>query len=190
MRFSKRLCKVLDLLSPVTLLIDVGTDHAYLPIKAVSEKKVKKAIAIDNKKGPLSIATDHIEKTGLEHLIFPILSEGLKNISIASKEKDFLFDEESDGFEITKEKRVLLSPFLDFTIVIAGMGGENIISILSESLDVVFHAKEIILEPQKNIEKLKDYLSENSFELLSEDNIFSDGKYYSIFRVHKKRGTL
>lgn len=65
------------MLDPVPLLIDVGTDHAYLPIRAVSENICKKAVAIDNKKGPLEIAKDNIRKADLSDVIFPLLSEGL-----------------------------------------------------------------------------------------------------------------
>lgn len=53
MRFSARLMEVKNMLDPVPLLIDVGTDHAYLPIRAVSENICKKAVAIDNKKDRL-----------------------------------------------------------------------------------------------------------------------------------------
>lgn len=192
MRFSARLLEVKNRLNSVTLLLDVGTDHAYLPIKAVQENICEKAVAIDNKKGPLNIAKDNIGKRGLSDIIFPLLSEGLLNVHMLSQ-KDFIncakeneLSSENhidDNLIVLKDDRVFIKSGTLFSISIAGMGGENIIHILSESEDVSHNASEIILEPQKNIDKVIDFFNENSYSILDEKNVFSDGKYYTVFKV-------
>ena len=172
------------MLDPVSLLIDVGTDHAYLPIKAVSENICEKAVAIDNKKGPLEIAKDNIGKAGLSGVIFPLLSEGLLNVQLISE--DMNYDNDASSAKAAVELidgRALIDAGIDYAITIAGMGGENIISILSASPEIAHHASKIILEPQKNIDKVKLFLDENSYAILEEKNVFSDGKYYTIFAV-------
>lgn len=185
--------EVKNMLDPVPLLIDVGTDHAYLPIRAVSENICKKAVAIDNKKGPLEIAKDNIRKADLSDVIFPLLSEGLLNVYIPNIEisDDSIRSSEvaeapcNDAMCISKGK-AFITPGTDYAITIAGMGGENIMSILSTSPEIAHHASKIILEPQKNIDKVKLFFTENSYEILEERNVFSDGKYYTIFAVRYK----
>ena len=46
-------------------LVDVGTDHAYLPIFAVSEKICPSAIATDIQSGPAAVARAHVAAAGL-----------------------------------------------------------------------------------------------------------------------------
>ncbi|MFP4287360.1 MAG: tRNA (adenine(22)-N(1))-methyltransferase [Candidatus Izemoplasmataceae bacterium] len=74
---NHRLSTCLPYLKGCTVLYDIGTDHAYFPIYAIKEGLIKKAYAIDNKIGPLSLAKDNIEKHGLSDKIYPILASGI-----------------------------------------------------------------------------------------------------------------
>lgn len=75
---NKRLEACLSYLKGFSTLMDVGTDHAYLPIEAVKQNIIQKAYAIDNKRGPLMLAEDNIEKNGLKQHITPILADGIE----------------------------------------------------------------------------------------------------------------
>ncbi len=99
---SKRLTACLNYVSPITVLYDVGTDHGYLAIEAITQNLVTKAYAVDNKKGPLKSATKAIKDAGLEDCIIPILSDGIDDLK-----------PDADG------------------LVIAGLGGKTIASILA-----------------------------------------------------------
>ncbi|MFP4078685.1 MAG: tRNA (adenine(22)-N(1))-methyltransferase [Candidatus Izemoplasmataceae bacterium] len=101
---SKRLRAILDHLRDTRVLYDVGTDHAYLPIAAVKELGVEKAIAVDNKLGPLSRAEKNVEEADLSHAI------GLKHI---------------DGLQA-------LTDDVD-TVVVAGLGGHTIYNVIHEA---------------------------------------------------------
>ena len=57
-------------------MVDVGTDHAYLPIALVSEGKCRKAYASDIGKGPLERAKENIVSAGLEEAIETVLTDG------------------------------------------------------------------------------------------------------------------
>lgn len=56
MQLSKRLRAVADFVTPQGRLADVGTDHAYVPICLMEEKKISGAIAMDIVDGPLQRA--------------------------------------------------------------------------------------------------------------------------------------
>jgi len=100
---SARLLAALDFLKGSKILADVGCDHGYLPIAAIHSGTVVKAIASDNKMGPLEKARENIQKAGLHHQIETILCDGL---SLIPHEVD--------------------------TVAILGMGGEQIAKILND----------------------------------------------------------
>jgi len=82
-KLSKRLNSCLDYTKGFYKLADIGTDHAQLPIAAITKKHVSYALAIDNKKGPYEIAKKHVEISKLENKISVILGEGLLEIDDA-----------------------------------------------------------------------------------------------------------
>jgi tRNA (adenine22-N1)-methyltransferase len=62
-------------------------------------------------------------------------------------------------------------------VLIAGMGGEEIVKILKEA----FIPKNFVFQPMKNAEVLREYLLNNNCKL-QRDDIFKDGKYYFIIK--------
>ncbi len=103
---------------------DVGTDHAYLAAALLAEGKCDTAIASDINEKPLAAARATLEKTCVLDRCTLILSDGLKNVPM-------------DGIT---------------DIVIAGMGGELIAKILSESNGI--NDKNLILQPMTRSEFL------------------------------------
>ena len=57
MKLSERLELVLSFVEPGESAADVGTDHGHVPVELVRRTIVKKAVAMDVRKGPLSRAT-------------------------------------------------------------------------------------------------------------------------------------
>lgn len=84
-------------------IVDVGTDHAYLPLYLVSSGKCSRAFASDIAEGPLSNAAETIR--GYEDSISLVLADGLSGVP----------EEEVD------------------CVVIAGMGGDMIEHVISGS---------------------------------------------------------
>ncbi len=74
---SKRLVQAAKYLEGFEFLADCGTDHGYLPIYALQNRLVKKAIASDNKQSPLRNAEENILYLGLEDQIELKLEDGL-----------------------------------------------------------------------------------------------------------------
>jgi len=59
-KLSPRLESAIQYTRGFNKLMDVGCDHAYLPIEAWSRGYVKKAIASDNKEAPFNNALENI----------------------------------------------------------------------------------------------------------------------------------
>ena len=59
-KISNRLMTAAALVTQGYTLADVGTDHGYIPIYLLQQKKIPAAIAMDINEGPLERAKEHI----------------------------------------------------------------------------------------------------------------------------------
>lgn len=143
------------MVTPGSILADIGTDHGYVPIALIQKKKIPKAIAMDINEGPLERAKEHIKMCCLDDSIETRLSDGVAALR----------EYEAD------------------TILIAGMGGELIIHILTEGKNICRKAKELVLQPQSDIDHVRKYLRENNYRIIDEDMILEEGKYYPMMKV-------
>ncbi len=75
---NKKLLTIASLIRKDEIVVDIGCDHAYLPIYLVKNNLCKKVIASDISKGALKIAEENIKKEGLDIKLY--LSDGLNNI--------------------------------------------------------------------------------------------------------------
>lgn len=155
MKLSKRLEMVASFVGIHAQIADVGTDHGYIPIVLVEQKLVAKAIAMDIKPGPLERAREHIRQHGLQEKIETRLSDGVKQLSVG----------EAD------------------TVIIAGMGGELVIHILEEGKNLWNFVEHWILSPQSELDKVRKYLIRQGFEIVKENMVKEDGKYYTVMDV-------
>lgn len=146
-----RLCA--DLVRKGTRIADIGTDHAYLPVWLVRAGFASFALAADIKAEPLKSGEQTIKKYHAEDLVETRLCDGLQSISP---------DEVDD-------------------IIIAGMGGETIVHILSDAPWLKDKSKSLILQPMSKHELVISYLYENGFELKEHRCAFADGKIYTAF---------
>lgn len=160
MKLSKRLETIASFVPEGSRIADVGTDHGYIPIHLVQEKKAKHAIAMDVRPGPLLRARSHIEEAGLTEAIEVRLSDGLLML-----EKD-----EAD------------------CVVIAGMGGELMIHILEQGKRLWDNIPYWVFSPQSELHKMRKFLMEQSFSVEQEIMIKEDGKYYIVMRAVRRQG--
>ncbi len=155
MQLSKRLEAVASFVTEGNRVVDVGTDHGYVPIYLVETGKISEAIAMDINSGPLNRAQENIKKAGLEHKIQTRLSDGIEKLK----------RDEVD------------------TVVIAGMGGNLIIKILSEGKEILKDIKELVLSPHSDLSLVRRFLHEVEFFILKENMLKEDGKYYTVMKV-------
>jgi len=155
MQLSKRLLTIADMVTKGNRVVDVGTDHGYIPIYLIKNKRIPNAIAMDIGKGPLERAKTNIQKENLELYIETRLSDGVQ--ALYAKEAD--------------------------TMIIAGMGGGLVKKIIEEGREVLKTVREYILQPQSDIEMVRKYLEQEEYTIKEERMVLEDGKFYPIMRV-------
>ena len=153
---SKRLELVASFVPQGAILLDVGSDHAYLPIDLVERGQIKSAIAGEVVEGPYQSAVKNVEAHGLNEKIQVRLANGLA------------------AFEETDQVSV---------ITIAGLGGRLIATILQEGLEKLAHVERLILQPNNREDDLRIWLQDNDFQIVAESILEEAGKFYEILVV-------
>ena len=153
---SKRLELVASFVPQGAILLDVGSDHAYLPIELVERGKIESGIAGEVVEGPYQSAVKNVEAHGLKEKIQVRLANGLAAF------------EEADQVSV---------------ITIAGMGGRLIARILEEGLDKLANVERLILQPNNREDDLRIWLQDNGFQIVAESILEEAGKFYEILVV-------
>ncbi len=146
---SKRLNTLALMIDPCDQMCDVGSDHALLPIALLKSHKVKKAFVVEVASGPLEKAQIEVANQGVMDQVEFFLSNGLR--------------------EVNREI---------CAVVIAGMGFDTISMILSDSLDKFKKIDQIILQSNSKQFELREFLSQNHFEILDEVFIQDRKRHY------------
>ena len=147
---SLRLSTIASLVPKGAFVCDVGTDHGFLPIFLTESEKARGVIATDINEKPLKKAEENLKKWGAEGITLR-LCDGLSGVKKGDAD----------------------------TVIIAGMGGELIATILG-ACDYV-KEKHIILNPMTHPELARKWLYDNGFEIIN-DIIVSDSRHhYSVF---------
>ncbi len=158
MELTNRLKSVYGLLDEGCVMIDVGTDHCYLPIYAIKNGKVERAYAADVRVGPLENGRENARSYGVEAQITTLLSDGLQALS----------PEQQQDID---------------TVVCAGMGGTLIENIIAAAPFLKDPEKVLILQPQKAIFELKEYLAREGFVIERERLAAEGDKMYQCMKV-------
>ena len=149
---TKRLEILVSLVEPCKTFADVGCDHGL----------VSKAVTKSGQAGKV-YAGDISEKS---------LQKAIKNIDNGLIDRFFAFV--SDGFKSMPDD-------ID-EAMIAGMGGEEIVSVLEcapESLET------IILQPMKNADKVRRFIIDECFYPDVDYTFYDKGKFYDVIRAKR-----
>ena len=161
LELSPRLQLLADWVPRGARFADVGTDHAYLPVWLTLHGRVTSAIASDLRKGPLERARETGRTYGAEGIDYR-LGDGLVGIR----------PEEAD------------------TIVIAGMGGENIASILAAAPWTADGEHTLLLSPHTKAEELRLFLMDHGYAICREALVRDRGTLYPVMEVTAGEMTL
>ena len=159
---NKRLELIASILPHGRGFADVGTDHGYLPVYMAQHGYSGKIIASDINEGPLSTAVASARQAGVEDRICFRLCDGL----------DGCGSEELD------------------TVVVAGIGGDTICSILDRADWVMSRDILLILQPMTKAEVLRYWLTNNDFAICGEWLIEENGEIYQILSARFGARTL
>ena len=152
-QLSQRLKDVATYIPKGAKLLDVGSDHAYLPIYLLEKGLITSAIAGEVVKGPYESALANVSASGFQDKIDVRLANGLAAIEPAD--------------DVT-------------TITICGMGGRLIADILDAGKDKLKGVDRLILQPNNREDDLRIWLMENGFAIVAEAIMTENGKYYEI----------
>lgn len=152
---SERLRTVAGMVTEGNTVCDVGCDHGFVPVYLVQQGISPRVLAMDLRKGPLRAAREHVAAYGLEEQIEIRLSDGLHNYKSGEAE----------------------------TLICAGMGGGLMMRILDENREKAASFRELVLQPQSEIEKFRRYLRESGYRILDEEMLEEDGKFYQVIRA-------
>lgn len=150
---SDRLQAIADFVLPDESIADIGTDHGFVPIVLLESGRVPFAVLSDINEGPAEKAKSHLA----EHSI-PESRYALRH---------------GDGL-------LTVEPFEVSTVIIAGMGGENIIDILAFDIAKTKSFKRLILQPRKRPDLLRKWLYENGFSIIHENLVKEQEKICEI----------
>lgn len=129
-------------------MADIGTDHGFLPIYLWENRICPKVILTDLSPGSLSKAQENCE------------------MYYQGKDFDLRL---GSGIEVLEEGEV-------DTVVIAGMGGILMTEILGKDRNKSLSFSKLILQPRKDVGKLRFWLFDNGFSITNE-TLVREGKY-------------
>lgn len=158
MKINSRLKTIGDLVPLSSYPLDIGCDHALLSIYLVKEKEMKKALASDNKSGPLKKAKENVNFYKVKDKVKLVESEGL--------------DSYEEGID---------------TITISGMGGLNINKILDDNKKYLKNINTLILSPNNYSIAVKRKLTKLGYHIENEVLVKENNIIYEILVFKKGR---
>ena len=148
---SNRLQLIADMVPACEVMADIGTDHGYLPIDLVQSGKVGKAYAMDINKGPLAKADANIQDADLQSRVTTMLSDGMAHLP--------------------EDVQV---------VVIAGMGGMLIGSILESEQKKLNQLSHLVLSPHLHVVEMRKKVHALHWCIAKEHMVEDAEKYYTV----------
>ncbi len=160
LRLSPRLRCIAEGVPQGACLADIGTDHGFLPAYLLQSGRIARAIASDINAAPLESARRTAARCGVSDRMEFRLCAGL------------------DGF----------APDDADTVVIAGMGGETILTILENAPWLLESEIALRLQPMTRTEALRPWLVENGYRIDGERLVLDRGTIYAVLSVSPGEG--
>jgi len=154
-KLSERLKCIAGYIDDKDAVADIGTDHGYIAVHLAQANPNRNIIASDTSEGSLNSARRSASNFGVSSAIKFINAFGL------------------DG----------VSPSEIDTVVIAGLGGETIVSILAGVTWTQCENIKLILQPQSKIDVLCKFLNDNGYVIREPKSVSDRGKTYTIFHI-------
>lgn len=158
LKISERLKTISKYIIPDSVTADIGTDHGYLIKYLLDENKIKKGFACDLNKKPLAYAERNLSE---------YINSGKAELRLGSGLRP-----------LKKEDNIQC-------VVIAGMGGKLMAEILEDSKDYLQNLTRIILAPNVNWGRVREYVTNNGWKIIDEDLVLEDNKFYPVIIFEK-----
>lgn len=146
---SQRLKEVASFVPEDSIVADIGTDHAYLPIYLVENNHIAKAIGSEVAEGPLQNAKRNVRSAQMEGIIDLRFGDGVETLS------------QEDEIDV---------------VTICGMGGKTIARILSKGqAKGILPVKRVIVQPNTDEWSVRLWLVQHGYQIKAE-TILAEGK--------------
>ncbi len=155
-KIGSRLLMAASFVENANTVCDVGCDHGKLSLYLIKENLAKKIIATDINQMPLQKAKDLFLKNDVIEKADFYLTDGLEGIK--------------DISNITH-------------IIIAGLGGHTMAHIIENAPFIKENKVELILLCAQSAFSIRHYLYKNGFEIIKEETVSENKKYYSCMKV-------
>ncbi len=154
-----RINAIASLINKSNIVIDVGSDHCYLAIELLNNNQCQHVINIEKNAQPLYSGIQNLTKKQLIDKTTNILNNGLQNLDLKQ-----------------------INNQVDY-IVIAGMGSNNIIDILSNNNNISF--KYLVLQSNNNLYRLRSFLKKQKLKIIKELYVCENKIIYPILLIKK-----
>lgn len=151
-KLSPRLSAVASYVPLGTMMADVGTDHAYLPVYLVESGVCPGAVATDLNPGPYQAAQDSVARAGLAEKIAVRRGDGLQCVGPGEVQ----------------------------VVVMAGMGGGTMCRLLESAPGVLKTLERLVLQPMDDAPQLRRWLIDHGWRLMDERLVAEDGHLYLV----------
>lgn len=149
---SERLKAIYNMV-PQGSAADIGADHGKLMIALFEGGIISHGYAVENKKGPYNRLVKALKEKGIEDDVVPLFSDGIKDL-----------------------------PAGIHAVIIAGMGGNNIIDILKKYPNKTKQIQTLIVDAHTAIPKVRDEVSKMGFVIADEKMVREDDIFYEIIK--------
>lgn len=140
-------------------VIDVGSDHGYIAVRCLEESIASEAVCTEIHEGPAGRSREALLMAGFSDRSEVYVTDGLKGVKLRPND----------------------------IVVIAGMGGLNIVDIVTQALKdnepEVFKYVTFVLQPQKSNELVRRFLAETGFVYEDECVCYDRDIHYNCMRV-------
>ena len=159
-KLSARLRAISEFIDDGASVADIGTDHGLLPVYLAQTGLAGRIFASDISAASLDAAYRSASEYNVTDLITFIAAPGLDGISPAEVD----------------------------TIIIAGLGGETILSMLTNASWTKDNGIKLILQPQSKVDLLCRFLYDHGYSILETKSVIDRSKKYTI--IHAMGGYL
>lgn len=150
---TDRLNRIFEKLEKCGVFADIGCDHGYIAKAMLDSGKCQKAIISDISAKCLSKAQDLLEVYLCSGKAESVVSDGFEKIGLCDQ------------------------------ALIAGMGGEEIVTIIERAKVQNKLPEKLVLQPMKNCDKVRLCAVNSGYKVISDKVFKSSGKFYNLITL-------
>ena len=159
-RLPARLEAILALLSPCRMLVDVGTEHALVPLAAVRRGIAERAIASDLRRAPLRAALRNVARSPVGDRVSIVRGDGISALARGAVD----------------------------SVVMAGMSGHLMVRLCEAAPHVLEGVSQLVAQPNSDAHLMRAWALGHGFHLRDEHMLNQGGQFFVTCAFHRAGG--